>query len=228
MFKIIPVIDLLNGEVVHAKQGNRQHYLPIKSQLTSSTHPMDIVSAFKDTFAFDTLYIADLNAIQQQPIAEHLILITRILEQFPKLEIWLDQGEVNTNNTFKGFNQSINPMVGSESLHSMQHYNQMTIDLNKSFQLSLDYFPSGYKGPKALIESSAGWPQNVVVMSLNHVGSKLGIDASHLKHALNLKTHHQIFAAGGVQDYQDIITLQNMGVNGALVASALHNKQLAF
>jgi len=62
---IIPVLDLMNGEVVHAKHGNRHEYLPIKSVLTYSSEPLAVVQALLALYPFKQLYIADINAIQK-------------------------------------------------------------------------------------------------------------------------------------------------------------------
>jgi phosphoribosylformimino-5-aminoimidazole carboxamide ribotide isomerase len=64
--KLIPVVDLLNGEVVHARKGQRSHYLPLQSSLCQGTQPETVVGALLDLYPFRTLYIADLDAIQRR------------------------------------------------------------------------------------------------------------------------------------------------------------------
>ena len=65
MMQVIPVIDLLNGEVVHAKKGLRQTYQPMQSPLCPSSDPLTVVSELLALHPFKQLYIADLNAIQK-------------------------------------------------------------------------------------------------------------------------------------------------------------------
>ena len=60
--KIIPVIDILNGKVVHAVKGQRQNYQPIESVLFKSIEPLEVAKRFK-AFGFKELYVADLDAI---------------------------------------------------------------------------------------------------------------------------------------------------------------------
>ena len=50
--QIIPVIDLLNGVVVHAQRGDRKNYQPIQSALTTSHQPLDIVAALLEIYPF--------------------------------------------------------------------------------------------------------------------------------------------------------------------------------
>ena len=60
--KVIPVLDILNGKVVHAVKGRRQDYQPLQSTLCNSTQPLEVAKAFQ-TIGFSELYIADLDAI---------------------------------------------------------------------------------------------------------------------------------------------------------------------
>ena len=60
--KIIPVIDVLGGVVVHAVRGRRKEYQPLKSGLCESTDPVDVAAALK-ALGFSELYVADLDAI---------------------------------------------------------------------------------------------------------------------------------------------------------------------
>ncbi len=60
--KVIPVIDILNGIVVHAVRGKRQEYRPLTSILCKSVEPLEVAKAFK-ALGFSELYIADLDAI---------------------------------------------------------------------------------------------------------------------------------------------------------------------
>ena len=60
--KVIPVIDILNGIVVHAVRGKRREYQPLQSILCKSVEPLEVAKAFK-ALGFSELYIADLDAI---------------------------------------------------------------------------------------------------------------------------------------------------------------------
>ena len=60
--KVIPVIDILNGIVVHGVRGKRSEYQPLQSILCYSVEPLEVAKTFK-TLGFSELYIADLDAI---------------------------------------------------------------------------------------------------------------------------------------------------------------------
>lgn len=223
---IIPVIDLINGVVVHARQGQRAHYLPIQSTLTKSINPLDIVKAFLQIYPFSTVYIADLDAIQQTTNQHNLATIEKIKQHFPEIKIWLDAGIHDLKNLNLWTSLEVHPVIGTESQISMKYFNILNQSVKNKFILSLDYMPNGYQGPKSLL-NPAFWPDDVIVMSLNQVGSNLGVDTNTLQSILSKKKkHHRIYAAGGVRNIEDLHTLKTLSVDGVLIASALHQQQL--
>jgi len=222
---IIPVLDLLNGVVVHAKKGLRAQYLPIESQLTASTHATDIVKAFLDIYPFQTLYIADLDAIQKTAYANNFNEIKKIQHAFPTLKIWLDAG-VNHSDTLKFWQPlNIHPVIGSENLASFHAFSLLNDELNGKFSLSLDFMADGFQGPIELLQER-NWPQDVIAMTLAKVGADEGVDLETIQTMLAKKSKHHIYAAGGVRNIHDLIALKKLNVHGALIASALHNKKL--
>ena len=54
--KIIPVIDLKDGVVVHAQQGMRENYQPIKTDLCPSSDIYNVINAFLAIYHFDTIF----------------------------------------------------------------------------------------------------------------------------------------------------------------------------
>jgi len=224
---IIPVIDLLDGVVVHAKKGLRSQYQPIISSLTTSSEPLDIVKAFMDIYPFNTLYIADLNRIQgrnKQP-AVNDAAITAITDYFPNLALWIDSGAIANNQLSKSGKHTV--VLGSESFSNIEDYQSRVQVTHQPHVLSLDYLTTGYKGPEALLTNTNLWPQHVIVMTLQKVGANLGVDIETIQALMNQSKQHNIYAAGGVRNLNDLKTLSKIDVQGALVASALHNKQLS-
>ena len=62
-FNVIPVLDILNSEAVHAVKGERNKYKPLKSKLFNSSDPLEILKILSYNFQFTEIYIADLDAI---------------------------------------------------------------------------------------------------------------------------------------------------------------------
>ena len=61
--QIIPVLDLLDGQVVRGVAGRRETYAPIESRLSRSSAPLDVARSLRDTFGSNRLYFADLDGI---------------------------------------------------------------------------------------------------------------------------------------------------------------------
>jgi phosphoribosylformimino-5-aminoimidazole carboxamide ribotide isomerase len=213
-FQIIPVIDLMHGQVVHAKLGQRHDYQPIKSQLCESSNALDIVTALMKLYPFRTLYIADIDAILGT--GNHDELIEKIHFNFPSLHLWLDAGNYRTS--AKAF-----PVLGSESFSSLENYLQH----KNPHVLSLDYNANGAMGIADLHESAEYWPDAVICMTLNQVGSAQGFDYKRLNALISRNKTSKIYAAGGVRGVEDLTQLKKIGVSGALVASALHHGELS-
>lgn len=216
---IVPVIDLMDGQVVHAKHGDRKNYQPICSTLCDSSAPDEIVNSLMRLYPFKQLYIADINAIQGR--AQHLDTIKHIRKQHPQIEIWLDAGISQATIAENWLAMGVLPVIGSESMVNISDYHAIHHKLENRHVLSLDWLDNRFLGPTELVEDTEDWPEYIISMTLNRVGSGSGPDIPRLQ---QLQAEHQnVYAAGGIRDAEDLKTLADMGVAGVLVASALHN-----
>jgi len=222
--EIIPVIDLLDGQVVHAQRGDRQHYQPIQSLLCDGSEPLTISQALLELYPFDQLYIADLNAIQKR--SNHQEIITNIKARYPHIQIWLDAGISRAIDLNAWQKLELNWVIGSESLRKLDDYLSLKKLCEENHVLSLDFAAQGYRGPSKLIKESAYWPDRVIAMTLSQVGSNSGPDSQILAQLINRSNGQKIYAAGGVRHIADIRQLEEVGASGALVASALHYGQI--
>jgi phosphoribosylformimino-5-aminoimidazole carboxamide ribotide isomerase len=216
--KIIPVIDLKDGKVVHARQGLRDQYRPIHTPLCQSSDMNRVIRAFMDLFDFDTFYIADLNALSSQ--GDHDLLIDKIIAQFPDKEFWIDRGN-RSSTSLRTLPDNHIPVLGSESFEAKRV--QSIKNCRERFILSLDYSFSGALGVETLFTDSDCWPDSVIIMTLARVGSGQGPDIRRLKEFSQTYPNKDFIAAGGVRNKQDLIDLKMLGIKRALVASALHS-----
>jgi phosphoribosylformimino-5-aminoimidazole carboxamide ribotide isomerase len=65
------------------------------------------------------------------------------------------------------------------------------------------------------------------VMTLAKVGTNTGVDLLTLQRTFTKKNNHAVYAAGGVRDLNDLLQLKQLGLHGALLASALHHQQIS-
>lgn len=219
--KIIPVIDLKNSVVVHARQGNREHYEPINTALCKSSDIFQVIDAFLGLYDFDCLYIADLNAIIGQ--GNHDLLIADVLVRYPQITFWVDKG-------YQKYDASVPiagnflPVLGSESY---QNDNLAEIKAFKNnFILSLDYSGKNALGPECLFSNPEFWPKDIIIMTLDRVGSNHGPDLNKLTEFCRRYPDKNFIAAGGIRNKQDCMLLSKAGIHLALVASALHSESI--
>lgn len=216
--QIIPVIDLKNGITVHAKQGKRDQYAPLTSTLCPTTGILELIDAFRQLFAINTVYVADLDAITNQ--GENTALINQCLENFPELNFWIDSGYFSSDNPLLPLPNYM-PVLGSESFNEANVFEIQQFDQN--FILSLDYSQCGKMGATALFNDTTLWPENIIIMTLPRVGSSLGPDFDTLAAYSTRHPDHVFIAAGGIRNKQDLVCLSEIGINHALIATALHD-----
>ncbi|MFM2434977.1 MAG: hypothetical protein RL063_957 [Pseudomonadota bacterium] len=223
--EIIPVIDLMHGQVVHAHLGLRQHYLPIQSALCKSSMPSAIVDALMELYPFKQLYIADLDAIRG--LGHHLDTIMQIQLHYPDLEIWLDAGVSNIDALSTWQSVNLTHVIGSENIATEEDFIAIGGELSGQFVLSLDFNQNGFIGCLALETQTKYWPNNVIVMDLTQVGSEQGPATKRLQNIKKIAGNRRVFAAGGVRNKSDLDQLATLSISGALVATALHNGNLS-
>ncbi|MCB2427734.1 HisA/HisF-related TIM barrel protein [Methylophaga pinxianii] len=220
---IIPVIDLMGGKVVHARGGQRDQYLPINSQLTSSVYPNAVIKQLLTWFPFPVIYIADLDAIETGKIDKTFYL--QLLQLFPEVTIWLDVGIRNKLDWLVWSDlPRIKPVLGSESLEDLELLTQLQ---HTDIILSLDFKHGRLLGKKTILEHSELWPETIIVMSLDAVGAESGPDTQLLEQIKGIKPAVGLYAAGGVRGIDDLVNLKNSRVQGVLVASALHKGNIS-
>lgn len=218
--KIIPVIDLHQGRVVHARGGARADYLPISSRLCRSSDPFAVVESLLNLHSFDLLYVADLDAIQGT--GDHRALLERLRRRHPRLTLWVDAGLGSAGAVAEFAHRGPGrPVVGSESLPCGLAPDVKTWAEN--LVLSLDFRDQVLLGPADLLAKPQHWPADVIVMDLARVGRHQGPDLQRIANLRRQASEHRLYAAGGVRGPDDLAALDDAGVAGVLIASALHD-----
>ncbi len=218
--KLIPVIDIMNGLVVHANQGNRETYQPLQSSLCTSAEPEAVIEVLLALHPFTTLYIADLNLLSED--GNNTQKIDYLLAQYPHVEFWIDQGKICSSTERLPHNWI--QVIGSESLTDSM-LPAITARPGELI-LSLD-FKDSLIGPDQLLSSSRYWPEQVIIMTLSKVGTNTGPDWERLEQIQQMATHSQLVAAGGIRGFSDLNRLSQIGIHSALLASSLHSGQLS-
>lgn len=221
--EIIPVLDLKDGVVVHARMGQRDQYRPIETPLASSSRPADVAHGLLSIHPFRTLYIADLDAIEGKATNDGVL--AQLKNEFPSLTFWVDNGIADFGHAQQWLGRGLGHLVlGSETQTDGRLVRRCRDD--DQVILSLDYRGDAFVGPADLANAVEAWPKKIIVMTLARVGSAVGPDLQRLAEVKSKIPERQVYAAGGLRDAADLAALVEAGIAGALVATSLHNGTL--
>jgi|WetSurMetagenome_2_1015567.scaffolds.fasta_scaffold240821_2 phosphoribosylformimino-5-aminoimidazole carboxamide ribotide isomerase len=231
--RLIPVIDLLDDQAVHAVKGRRNQYRPVQSVLCSTSDPLALATAFRDRLKLHELYIADLNAIQGFSRTHHRSVIQKLCN-IEGTRIILDAGTSGVEKAQAWFELGVHRVViGSETLDELKNLQIPSRVQNNRLVFSLDF-----KNGKILSRCRdlaamppievlsqlqlAGW-QEVILLDLNRVGSQEGANATLVSDARSRFPDLRLLIGGGVAKLEELAELNSMGVAGVLLATAFHN-----
>jgi phosphoribosylformimino-5-aminoimidazole carboxamide ribotide isomerase len=225
MFRIVFVLDIRNGDAVHAVRGERAKYKPIKnSRICDSSAPMDIISLLTPK----EVYIADLDRLQH--LGDNFELIKRISA---KTKTMVDTGAEDMSDVEKCIGIADTVILGTETA-SFELIKEaagrfpdrvnVSIDIRNGRVLTKDRKME--LAPGKLVKMLDKYDiKDIIVLDLNKVGTGAGVDADFLRNIVELSSHN-ILVGGGVRDMDDINALEKIGAGGALMATAVHNGRI--
>lgn len=230
-FRLIFVMDLLDSVVVHAKRGERDQYKPINlfSSIVSSFDPVHIIEELKP----EELYIADLNRLMNT--GDNREILKELRTRNRELKIMLDYGIKRFEDLKEAVDAELADtfVLGTEttSMDLIEEASKSDRLNDKRVSVSVDLFNKEVLtsdkrlkiDPLLLVKALNEYPiEDVIVLDLDRVGTKRGIDFDFLARAVAVSKHN-ILSGGGVRTHEDIAMMEKIGVKGALVATALHD-----
>ena len=231
--RICPVLDLLDGVVVRGIAGHRAEYRPLRSQLTDSTHPLDVARALRMEFGFCDLYVADLDGIQRQ--APNSKLIQQLADE--GFRVTLDAGsnspatvtaavETGATTVILGLESLADP---STAAHLCENHPPeallFSLDLQNGTPRASAAWPDD---PAAIVELVLSFGMTrILLLDLNDVGTATGGSTQSLAAQIrgNLRLT-ELWTGGGLRGPKDLDAWQRLGADVVLVASALHDRRL--
>lgn len=218
------VLDLFNGEVVHAVRGERSRYQPIhrSSKIVSTSDPMEIIDALKPA----EVYIADLDRITGR--GDNLAVLAEIAS---KVRTMADIGISRIEDLANLPGETV-PVLGTETVSltlieeaAYARPSAVSIDMIARHVLTRDTALD--IAPEGLLRWLNDLPvKEVIMLELDRVGTSAGIDIHFLENAATI-SEHPLILGGGVRDESDLERLAEIGFSGALVATAVHNGKIA-
>jgi phosphoribosylformimino-5-aminoimidazole carboxamide ribotide isomerase len=226
--RIVPVLDLKGGIVVHARRGERGEYAPLRSSLVDGCEPVAVARALCDATNAGTLYVADLDAIAGAPAD-----VAMIASLSTVAEVWVDAGATTPDRAAAlaraGAARNI---VGTESLGSgatggvQGPPRMLSVDLREGKLISPRPQLAGREAAAAAPLAAALGVHEVLVIDLARVGSGSGPPLDAVGELAAALPGVAINAGGGVRDDGDLRALDASGAAGALVATALHEGRI--
>jgi HisA/HisF family protein len=230
---VIPVVDLMKGQVVRAIAGHRAAYRPVVSGLCVGSEPVAVARAMCAHCDATTLYVADLDALTgQAPQADALLAL---LQALPDIEFWVDGGFRDAGDA-----ESLRDRLGSEADRVVPVFGSESLTTPDAWRACPQSSWPGRGGPILSLDQRGGklldaagcwdavtlWPDRVIVMTLDRVGSAAGPDLHTLRQLRAKVPQTKVIGAGGIRHEQDLEAAHRAGAYAWLVASALHDGHL--
>jgi phosphoribosylformimino-5-aminoimidazole carboxamide ribotide isomerase len=243
--RVIPVIDLLGGQVVRGVAGRRAEYRPIVSKLAADAQPATVARALVEKFGFEIAYVADLDAISCGQTDKRLLLSAYERIAQAGLALWLDAG-IGTLDCARRLRETLRQaaldvrcVIGLESLAAERELTEMAAELGREqtiFSVDMKHGKPLTQAPRWLTADPvdialgvlASGISRLIVLDLADVGMQAGTGTLDLCRRLRkeLGAAVDLTAGGGVRGLDDLKALADAGCDAALVASALHDNRL--
>jgi HisA/HisF family protein len=228
--RLVPVLDVMHGQVVHAVGGMRGHYRPLTSRLTDSCEPGAVAAALRLAGQTEELYLADLDAIAGNP--PNLGLYRGLTRAGHRL--WVDAGvrsaerarevlDAGVSAVVLGLETVDGPSVVADMARSVPAQVVFSLDLKGGKPLGL---VSAWRGAEPLdiarqaIECGV---RRLLLLDLARVGTQTGPATERLAtEIVRLGNGIELAVGGGIRDEGDLERLERAGADAVLVATALH------
>ena len=231
---ILPVLDILEGQVVRGIAGQRSEYRPIVSRLTSSSDPIEVAQAIHRAYGLRRFYLADLDAILNQ--RPNLKLYPQLIED--GFELLVDAGIRGCDDAANVHSAGVTGLVvGLETCRSPGDLDDIC-RITDDVVFGLDLFLGK---PRTCTDSNdwnddpceivrqavASGVKAVLPLDLSDVGMGTGGSTDSICRQIRTEFPSiRLIAGGGVRGRDDLIRIRELGVDEILIASALHDGRL--
>lgn len=226
--RIIPVMDIMDGNVVHAVGGRRENYKSLQSVLANTPNPLEVALAF-ESLGLKELYIADLDAICSK--GQNSNAVERIASR-TKLELMVDAGFRRADDVKEHVEMGVDKIVfATETLESFNDVRMAIAKFNLSVVVSIDVNIDRVIAASREMQLPLGelarkfedvGASEILVLNLDRVGTSHGINFKTLREVMR-HTSLPVITGGGAGGIEDVHRLSEEGLSGVLIATAFHN-----
>lgn len=219
--KLIPAIDLKNGKVVKPNGNERETYCEINPKLAPSSDPVKFIEYILTQYDFNTIYIADLDSIEN--FINNNKLIENILKKFKKIKFLVDNGAIKAENLniikLKNFVQII-------ATETFEDYSFLKNNDFKNYILSLDF------KFKKIICKNEGYkkisPSKVICMNMDSISKQIGINNINIIETKKIYPNSEIIISGGIKNNKDIYELKKNKFKEVILMTAILQKNIEY
>lgn len=231
--RLIPVLDVFDTVAVRGVGGRRNEYRPLVTQLCEGSDPLTVAAAYRARLNTPALYLADLDAILHR--RPNTALYRDLLER--DTELWLDAGVQCPADVAPLLDLGVPTIiVGLESWRSPSEMTALAMSVPRERLLfSLDLRngqPCGgvdwSDDPSVIMDTVlVTGIDRFLILDLHDVGQHTGGSTAALCRALRERSPTaEIITGGGIRNEDDIRRWEQHGIDGLLIASAIHDGHL--
>lgn len=231
--RIVPVLDLKGGIVVHARRGQRADYAPLRSTLVAGCDPVPVARALCAACRTSRLYVADLDALAGEPVDEAALQALAAVA-----EPWVDAGATTPERAAALARAGVaRNVIGTESLWPEAPGERLlcapapppvlSVDLREGKLISPSPELAGREPAAVGSLANALGVREVLVIDLARVGTGSGPPLRAVAQLTAVLPDVAVYAGGGIRGAGDLRALESVGAAGALVATALHAGRLS-
>jgi phosphoribosylformimino-5-aminoimidazole carboxamide ribotide isomerase len=237
-FQVVPVLDVLRGEAVHAVGGQRSRYQPLRSILHPTSDPLELAGAYRDALGLSSLYLADLDAITggvpNAPLYRSLAGLG--------IDLWIDSGLRDERDLAPLLDLDLDRFTVVAGLESLHGPKALTAVLHRvgpdRLIVSLDLW-----GGRPITASPQAWDdadaealarrfvdlgvRRLLLLDLTRVGKGNGPGVDHLLTTIRAASPQvDVALGGGIVAIEDVERYQRQGAAAVLIGSALHDGRI--
>lgn len=245
---VIPVLDIMIGQVVWAKGGQRHDYRPVDSKLIQDSNPVNVARAVYNQTGCDWLYVADIDSFAgaHPNWAAYRSLVGAGFKLLIDAD-WISGNRIDEAiSKFSGTGDSelagnVKLIISTETIETLQQLNVLKKILAAGIDVCFSVDMQGTQviaktpqvaalSPLHLVhEAYQQGVRNVILLNLETVGTGSGIEIGPstfdrkalITEIANELPDVRLISGGGVRDHVDCQAFLTAGCQQVLVASAI-------